>query len=382
MYAVGNRCRGQTEVHSAFRFDNTLTRDAAKPGFGDLPSGRNTDMTWLQSLALSIVGIALVASQPTSAQETVTVDNFVRAETDMTLKRYVDQGAFGKLLHLRQPTPIDKQDVIRMNRDTLYSFGIFDLAAAPVTIVKPDSQGRFQSMLIINQDHSMQPAEHGAGSFTLTKEKIGTRYVIVGFRTFMNANDPKDIKEANQLQDKIEIEQARVGGFEIPNWDEASLARVREAINVLASTKTDASGMFGDKSKLNPINHLLGTAYGWGGNPEEAAIYMNVVPENNDGNTPYTLSITEKVPVDGFVSVTVYNSKGFLEKNSLDAYSINNVTAEKNRDGSVTIHFGGDPSNPNYLPITPGWNYIVRMYQPRAELLDGTWKFPDPKALK
>ncbi len=249
-------------------------------------------MTWLQSLALSIAGIALVVSQPISAQEAVTVDNFVRAETDMTLKRYVDQGAFGKLLHLRQPTPIDKQDVIRMNRDTLYSFGIFDLAAAPVTIVKPSSQGRFQSMLIINQNHSMQPAEHGPGSFTLTKKNIGTRYVIVGFRTFVNANDPKDIKEANQLQDKIKIEQAHVGAFEIPNWDEASLGRIREAINVLASTKTDASGMFGDKSKLNPINHLLGTAYGWGGNPEEAAIYMNVVPDNNDGNTPYTLSIT------------------------------------------------------------------------------------------
>lgn len=339
-------------------------------------------MKWLQSLALSIIGIALVVSTPTLAQETVTVDNFVRTETDMTLKRYVDQGAFGKLLHLRQPTPIAKQDVIRMNRDTLYSFGVFDLDASPVTILKPNSEGRFQSMLIINQDHSMQPVEHGAGSFTLTKKKIGTRYVIAGIRTFMNANDPKDIKAANELQDKIAIEQAKVGSFEIPGWDEASLGKVRQAINILASTKTDASGMFGDKSKLNPINHLLGTAYGWGGNPEEAAIYLNVIPENNDGNTPYTLTVSEKVPVDGFVSVTVYNSKGFLEKNSLDAYSINNVIAQKDRDGKVTIHFGGDPSNSNYLPITPGWNYIVRMYQPKKELLDGSWKFPDPKAAK
>ncbi|MGI9446310.1 MAG: DUF1214 domain-containing protein [Pirellulales bacterium] len=339
-------------------------------------------MKWRHIRVLSMIVVAMVVLKAIWAQETVTVDNFVRAETDMTLKRYVDQGAFGKLLHLRQPTPIDKQDVIRMNRDTLYSFGIFDLDASPVTILKPDSKGRFQSMLVINQDHSMQPAEHGAGSFTLTKEKIGTRYVIVGFRTFMNANDPKDIKAANELQDKITIEQAKVGSFEIPDWDEASLGKVREAINILASTKTDASGMFGDKSKLNPINHLLGTAYGWGGNPEEAAIYKNVVPENNDGNTPYTLTVTQKVPVDGFVSVTVYNSKGFLEKNDLDAYSINNVTAEKNQDGSVTIHFGGDPSNSNYLPITQGWNYIVRMYQPRAELLDGSWKFPDSKPVK
>jgi hypothetical protein len=198
----------------------------------------------------------------------------------------------------------------------------------------------------------------------------------------MNANDPKDIAAANELQDKILIEQANVGSFEIPDWDEESLGKVREAINVLASTKADASGMFGDKSKLNPINHLLGTAYGWGGNPEEAAIYMNVVPEHNDGKTPYMLTVAEKVPVDGFVSVTVYNAKGFLEENSLNAYSINNVTAQKNQDGSVTIHFGGDPSQLNYLPITPGWNYIVRMYQPRAELLDGSWKFPAPKPAK
>ena len=113
--------------------------------------------------------------------------------------------------------------------------------------------------------------------------------------------------------------------------------------------------MFGDKSKLNPINHLLGTAYGWGGNPEEAAIYMNVVPEDNDGNTPYTLTIAEKVPVDGFTSITVYNSKGYLEKNSLDAYSINNVTAQKNQDGTVTIHFGATQATRiTYLSLQDG----------------------------
>ena len=36
----------------------------------------------------------------------------------------------------------------------------------------------------------------------------------------------------------------------------------------------------------------------------------------------------------------------------------------------------GDPGAPNYLPITPGWNYIVRLYQPRQEIIDGTFKFP------
>ena len=318
---------------------------------------------------LALVGTLALAAEP------VTVDNFVRAETDMTLDRYVKQGAFGKFLHLRQPTPIDKQDVIRMNRDTLYSIGVFDLAE-PLTIVKPETGGRFQSMLVVNQDHSMLPVEHGSGEFTFTRDLVGTRYVFIVFRTFVNAADPADVQAANAAQDSVDVRQQDAGNFEIPDWDEVSLAKVRDAVNVLALTRPDARGMFGDKSKLNPISHLLGTAFGWGGNPEEAAIYVNVVPEKNDGKTPHVLRITDKVPVDGFVSVTIYNKDGFMEKNEFNAYSVNNVSAQRDDDGSVTIHFGGDPGAPNYLPITPGWNYIVRLYQPRQEIIDGTFKFP------
>ena len=77
---------------------------------------RNLYISLLANLILGILSLA-------NASEMVTVDNFVRAETDMTFGRYVKQGAFGKFLHIRQPTPIDKQDVVRMNRDTLYSVG-------------------------------------------------------------------------------------------------------------------------------------------------------------------------------------------------------------------------------------------------------------------
>ena len=305
----------------------------------------------------------------------VTVFNFVRAETDMTLARYAAQGAFGKFFHIRQPVPIDRQDVIRMNRDTIYSAGIFDLTE-PVTITKPES-GRFQSMMIINQDHSIFPAEHGSGSFTLTKEKIGTRYMFVVFRTFVNAEDPNDIKEANALQDQLKFEQADPGSFEIPNWDKKSLGKIRDALNVLSSDITDSKGFFGDKSKLNPIKHLLGTAYGWGGNPKEAAIYDNFVPEQNDGTVPYTVTVKD-VPVDGFWSITVYNAKGFMEKNDQGVYSYNNVTASPNDDGSFTINFGGDPKTQNYIPAPKGWNCLIRMYQPRQEIINGTWSFPRP----
>jgi hypothetical protein len=322
-------------------------------------------------LSVILAGAFSLSSNLLFAGEKVTIDNFVRAETDMTLKRYKDQGAFGTVMHLREPTPIDKQGVIRMNRDTLYSFGIFDLTT-PVTIIKPSSSDRFQSLLIINQDHSMRPVIHGPAKVTLTRKNVGTRYVFVFFRTFMEPANPSDIKAAHQLQDQIKAIQKSAGEFDIPDWDEASLKTVREAINVLASTKVDASAMFGDKAKLNPIEHLLGTAYGWGGNPKEAAFYINGVPTNNDGKTPYAVTV-KNVPVNGFWSVTVYNAQGFMEKNDLDAYSYNNISAKKNNDGSITINFGGDPKKPNYLPIMPGWNYVVRLYQPKADIIKGKW---------
>lgn len=36
----------------------------------------------------------------------------------------------------------------------------------------------------------------------------------------------------------------------------------------------------------------------------------------------------------------------------------------------------------NCIPITPGWNYAVRLYQPRAEIRDGNWTFPSIEPVK
>jgi len=44
---------------------------------------------------------------------------------------------------------------------------------------------------------------------------------------------------------------------------------------------------------------------------------------------------------------------------------------------------GCDGQIPNYLPILPGWNYVVRLCRPRTEILNSTWEFseaqPAPK---
>jgi hypothetical protein len=135
------------------------------------------------------------------------------------------------------------------------------------------------------------------------------------------------------------------------------------------------------KEELDPVYWTLGAAYGWGALPEKYAAYQNFVPEKNDGKTPYTVTVKD-VPVDAFWSVTLYDDKGWMPINVYNAYSFNNVTAKKNKDGSITIHFGGDPMADNFLPIVPGWNYIVRLYRPRQEILDGSWTFPAPEPVK
>ena len=189
------------------------------------------------------------------------------------------------------------------------------------------------------------------------------------------------MKEVHALQDAIKVEQAGVGKFEIPDWDQASQKKVRDALLVLGSTMPDFKNAFGKKGEVDPVRHLIGTALGWGGNPDKDAFYLNVTPPNNDGTTVYKLDVKD-VPVDGFWSVSLYNAEGYYEKNEYNAYSINNITAEKGENGAIAIQFGGcDGKVPNCLPIMKGWNYTVRLYRPREDILNGSWKFPEPLPL-
>lgn len=309
----------------------------------------------------------------------VTVDNFIRAESDLYATGIVkDSGGIGKLVHRREPASVDKQTVIRLNRDTLYSSGVFDLDAGPVTITLPNSGKRFMSLQAISEDHYARTF-YGAEPRTFTRENVGTRYLVAAIRTLVDPADPEDVKKVHVLQDAIKVSQKSPGKFEIPDWDAASQKKVRDALLVLASTIPDFKKAFGTKEQVDPVRHLIGTAAGWGGNPDKDATYLNITPAKNDGSTVYKLNVKD-VPVEAFWSVSVYNAAGYFEKNPESAYSLNNLTAKKNADGSISIQFGGcDGKVPNCLPITKGWNYTVRLYRPRPEILNGKWKFPEPQ---
>jgi hypothetical protein len=317
-----------------------------------------------------------------SAGEPVNVLNYIRAESDMQFKGYAAKaGGVGKLLNMPDVYSVEHQTTIRGNRDTLYSVGVFDLTE-PVTIVKPDSPDRFQSLLVVNQDEYNPVLKNGGGEVTLTIDAVGTQYAMVLFRTFCDPNSPEDMKKAHALQDAIQIKQASPGTLDLPDWDEASLVETRKQINLLAMKVKSYPNAFGRAGEVDPIQHLMGAAFGWGGNPQRGAMYFSVIPEKNDGKSPYTLTMPKDVPVEAFWSVTVYDKDGFFTPNDLNAYSFNSVTAKRNDDGTVTIHFGGDASATNYLPITDGWNYIVRCYLPGWQIIEGNWTPPAPQPVE
>ncbi len=322
-------------------------------------------------LLITLLACLLPSLVLASEREAIVTD-FVRAETDRYMLKRIAQTGLGELDHARTAIPIDQQRVIRMNRDTLYSSGVFDLTY-PLTITLPESEGRYMSLQLINQNHHVVLMRYEPGKITIDRALAGTRYAYVVIRTLVDADNQADVNIANELQDQIKIQQQDQGSVEFPEWSKPSLDQLRANILKLAKGLKDSRGVYGKQESVDPIKHLIGTAFGWGGLPINDAMYLNRTPDANDGITPHQLTVA-KVPVDGFWSISVYGKDGFFKENELGAYVINDRNATKNPDGSVTVNFGGESSQPNHLPITPGWNYTVRMYRPKQALLNGSWK--------
>ena len=222
-------------------------------------------------IALFAVSFSLLSPSLVVAQDgkpvVVNVDNFVRAESAKQFDRglkYV--GSVNKLLHIRQPTPLDRQTVIRMNRDTLYSSVLVDISKG-ATFTMPDSGKRYMSVMVVNEDHYLNKVIHDAGTYELTMEEYDTPYVALAARTLVNASDPADIKKANALQDRLKIEAASAKPYTHPKYDQDSYKTTYAALLKLGRGVPDAERTFGKKEEVSEVRHLLGTAWGWGGLP-------------------------------------------------------------------------------------------------------------------
>ncbi|MEM8957630.1 MAG: DUF1214 domain-containing protein [Pseudomonadota bacterium] len=265
----------------------------------------------------SLIGIALCAMSPAIGQAPmqeqqgvpVTIDNFVRAATDLEFETYASlAGGVNRFFHFKEPTPIDNQPTIRMNRDTLYSAAVVDIS--------------------------------DGAALTLP-----------------------DVGAVNAIQDGFRIDAASSIPFQRPGYDLESLDGLRSAAIEVGRFTTDSTRIFGPAGHVEPLRHFLGTAVGFGGLPEEEAFCLNVDPGLPVGAC--RIEVPADVPVGALWSVSLYNADGFFERNARDSYGINSVSGTPYDDGSVTVHFCGcEDGRVNGLPVLEGWSYAERLHQP------------------
>ena len=144
----------------------------------------------INRLAAIMAGMVFVLNLHAQTDDPVivNVDNFVRAETAFQFDRalsLVEGGQVNKFVHLREPTPLDKQNVIRMNRDTYYSAAIVDISEG-ATLSIPETNGRYVSVMVVNEDHYINEIYHKAGTYKLSMKEFGTPYVMVTIRTLVD----------------------------------------------------------------------------------------------------------------------------------------------------------------------------------------------------
>jgi len=334
----------------------------------------------LGSLAFGTSAIAKGASIANTADKIpVTLKNYKIAESDLAFGGTIKLGAANKLIHLPvQPFDLSNQTVVRMNQDTIYSGAVIDVSEG-ATITLPETDGRYQAVMIVQNDHYVNDVFIGAGTYKI-KSDTNSDFVMVTVRTEINLNDPEDVKKVVALQQAIKLDVKGDKVFKQPNYDMDQLVKLRGKLANEALALGSLNNMQGARGTVDEHMHLLGTAVGWGLLPDANARYLGYVQEDGDGTGCY--QVNYKVPPfndGGFFSITMYDAEGwmFSEKAILNK---NNITF--NEDGSFDANFGECGNNAkNNLPITKDWNFIMRVYEPKLDQLDA-YKLPIPVKVK
>jgi hypothetical protein len=309
----------------------------------------------------------------------VTKANYAVAETEVILGDYVRKIAkgtcgtgVGEFLHQKGAMDPKERTILRPNFDTLYSFAVLDLNS-PATVVLPETD-RYQILEVVNEEHWIPLETAKPGGYQLTKESMGSRYVLALVRTRVNMQDPEDLKKAGAVQDQIDLEQSAKGEFvSTNNYDMDEILAMRADYNKRLAPEGVTSEMaFGKKGEISEEMRNFGVGVGWGGLTKKGAVYP--IPNSVDSTDPQTLTLKD-VPSDprAFWSVTVYDKQGFSVG---EKYNVNSAFAKENEKGEYVIHFGGDKSQDNYLDIYPGWNVVLRIYSPTEAYFNGSWTLP------
>ena len=304
----------------------------------------------------------------------VTLDNYKIAESDLAFNNVAKFVGTNEFLHFPvEAFDLNNQTVVRMNRDTIYSGAIVNVSEG-ATVTLPESDGRYMSAMIVQNDHYIDQVFMTPGEHVIEAD---TDYVMVAVRIRANINDPEDGDKIRALQQAVTISAGAAEPHVMPNYDMEQLEALRSELAAEGLAKGSMENMQGARGTVYERMHLLGTAAGWGLLPDANARYIAYAQEDSQGCFQATYSVPPFNP-PGFFSITMYDVDGWIFS---DDAILNEQNIEFNDDGTFDAFFGdcGDDAK-NNLPIVDGWNFLMRVYEPRLEEL-AKYELPTPVKL-
>lgn len=197
----------------------------------------------------------------------VTPETYIRAEADRQFAEVVKMsGGMNRLYHFRVLTPLDQQNIVRMNRDTLYSMGIVDTSQGATITVPELPEGRYASVFLADNDHYCPFVIYTVGKHELPKD---TKYLGIGIRIkVFDPDDEEELALVNKLQDQFVIEAGSADPLPALQWDLDTLKELTAQYERDPAAYPSWKGMMGPRGKMDQEIRHIAAAAAWGLFPE------------------------------------------------------------------------------------------------------------------
>jgi hypothetical protein len=393
-------------------------------------------------------------------------------------------GPMNTFSHMRTVPPVEFKAVPWPNSDTLYSLAWLDLAAEPVVVSAPDTDGRYYLLPVQDMwtDVFAVPGKRttgtGAGQFAIAPpgwqgelpegvRRIDAPTRVVWVMGRIQTNGPEDYPAVNQVQDGLAVtplsqwgqepqpiavaidpsidmttppveqvsrmpaadyfahaaELMKINPPHLTDW--SMLSRIQrlglkpgktfdiQAVDPEVQEALEQAPAAGQQAMREKIAKLSPQVNGWqmptetmgvygnyylkraalamiglGSNPPEDAVYpLTFVDADGhvlNGENDYVLRFEshELPPVDAFWSLTPYDTDGFQVANPLDRRALGDRDPLRYEvDGALELFIQNESPGPereaNWLPAPrEPLALFLRLYEPKAEVLDGRWRPP------